>query len=219
MRVGILFDLDGTLLDTLQDLTDSVNYALKQFGCPARSPREIRSFLGSGVAHLLKSALPGKPDDPELSQVLEVYKDYYSRHNCVKTAPYPGVLQAMAVLGEAYPLAIVSNKHHEAAASLCKHFFGENIYALGERGDCPRKPAPDMLLKAMAELGVEGCIYVGDSEVDLETAKNTNVPCLCVTWGFRDEGDLKAAGAKETCASPEQLAEQLIEMVETYYGQ
>ena len=219
MRIGILFDLDGTLLDTLQDLTDSVNHALEQFGCPARTSQEIRSYLGFGVTHLLKSALPGKTEDPELSRVLEIYKNYYAGHNCVKTAPYPGILEAMAVLGETYPLGIVSNKHHGAVVPICQHFFGEDIYALGETGDCPRKPAPDMLLKAMADLGVEGCIYVGDSEVDLETAKNANVPCLSVTWGFRDEGDLKAAGAKETCASPEQLAEQLIEMVETYYGQ
>ena len=214
MKTGILFDLDGTLLDTLQDLTDSVNHTLAHFGCPTRTQQEIRSYLGSGARNLIRQALPGKADDPDLDAALAVYQDWYDTHNRVKTAPYDGILEALAELGKAYPIGIVSNKPHRAVAPMCKEYFGEDIYALGEAPDCPRKPAPDMLYKGMAALGVEKCVYVGDSEVDVFTAKNAGMPCLTVLWGFRDEDFLIENGAEHFCRDPKTLAKTLKELIE-----
>ena len=204
MKTGILFDLDGTLLDTLEDLLDATNVALAHFGCPARTLPELRSFVGNGARNQLRLSLPGRADDPELEQVLAYYKDYYSGHCQNKTAPYPGVMEALAELGE-YPIAIVSNKPDAAVKKLCaEHFPG--IYALGESADCPRKPAPDMVFRAMKEIGVEKCVYVGDSEVDIRTARNAGMPCVCVLWGFRDRPVLEAEGGEYFCESAGELA-------------
>jgi len=214
MKTGILFDLDGTLLDTLEDLTDSVNHILQQFGCPTRTAREIRSYLGTGARNLIRQALPGKADDPDLDAALAVYQDWYDTHNRIKTAPYPGILEALDELKKDYPIAIVSNKPHRAVAPMCKEYFSEDIYALGETDGCPRKPAPDMVYKGMTAIGVEKCIYVGDSEVDIFTAKNAGMPCLSVTWGFRDEDFLLENGAMHFCRDPKELAKTLKEMIE-----
>lgn len=212
MKTGIIFDLDGTLLDTLEDLKDAVNYALSQFGCPGRTAREVCSFVGNGVAKLIERALPGKENDPNPKQVLEVYQTYYNAHCQVKTAPYPGVLDALAILGQKYPVAIVSNKPDVAVKSLCRLHFGE-IYARGETSDCPRKPAPDMVLQTMEKLGMDSCIYVGDSEVDIRTAKNAGVPCVSVTWGFRTEEQLREAGAEYFCREASQLPQIIKEII------
>ena len=217
MKVGILFDLDGTLLNSLEDLRDAVNYALAQFSCPQRSLEEIRRFVGNGVMNLLRQALPGKPTDPSLDSFLEVYTKYYAAHNQDKTRPYDGVLDALEEIKKKYPVAIVSNKHDSAVKTMCRFFFGD-IYARGESGDCLRKPAPDMVHKAMAQLQVDACIYVGDSEVDVLTAKNADVPCLSVLWGFRDQACLLEAGAKHFCHAPNEMEKILSAMVEEYYG-
>ena len=205
MKVGILFDLDGTLLDTLADLTDATNYALGQFGCPERSMDYIRSVIGNGALRQITLALPEDSGlDPQ--EVLSVYKAYYREHCNVKTAPYPGVTEALAELGKKYPIGIVTNKPHAAAASLCAaHFPG--VYALGEAAGVARKPAPDMVRKAMAELGVVACVYVGDSEVDIRTAENANVPCLSVLWGLRSREQLVEAGAAHFCEKAEDLCD------------
>lgn len=203
MKVGIIFDLDGTLLDTLEDLTDATNYALAQFGCPQRSAAYIRSVIGNGALRQITLALPEDTAlDPQ--EVLKVYKAYYGAHCNIKTKPYPGVTDALAELGKKYPIGIVTNKPHGPASDLCAaHFPG--IYALGETAGCARKPAPDMVKKAMAELGVDTCIYVGDSEVDIRTAENTGVPCLSVLWGLRTEEQLIEAGAEYFCRQAEQM--------------
>ena len=198
MKTGILFDLDGTLLNTLEDLLDATNVALAQFGCPARTLAELRTFVGNGARNQIRLSLPGRDDDPDLEEVLAFYKEYYSVHCQNKTAPYPGVMEALAELGEKHPMAIVSNKPDAAVKTLCaQHFPG--IYALGEAADCPRKPAPDMVYKAMKAIGVEKCIYVGDSEVDIRTAKNAGVPCVSVLWGFRDRDVLEEEGGTHFC--------------------
>jgi phosphoglycolate phosphatase len=184
MKKGILFDLDGTLLDTLADLTDSVNYALAQFGCPPRTQDEVRDFIGNGARQLIHLSLPGKADDPDTDQVLACYQQYYKTHSRIKTRPYPGVVETLQTLAAKYPVAIVSNKPDAATKILCREFFGD-IYARGEDADCPRKPAPDMLYKAMEAVGADSCVYVGDSEVDVLTAANAGAECLSVTWGFR----------------------------------
>lgn len=203
-KTGILFDLDGTLLNTLEDLKDATNAALDHFGCPPRSLEEIRSFVGNGARNQLRLSLPGKADDPELETVLSWYKEYYSTHCQIKTAPYGGILSALADLSRDYPVAIVSNKPDAAVKTLCAHFF-PGVYALGESADCPRKPAPDMVFRAMKAIGVESCIYVGDSEVDICTASNAGVRCISVLWGFRDRCLLEAEGGRYFCDSPEGL--------------
>ena len=210
MKTGILFDLDGTLLDTLEDLLDATNVALAHFGCPARTLAELRTFVGNGARNQIRLSLPGKADDPDLDEVLVFYKEYYSGHCQNKTAPYPGVLDALAELSE-YPMAIVSNKPDAAVKKLCEQYF-PGIYALGEAADCPRKPAPDMVYKAMKEIGAEECIYVGDSEVDIRTAKNAGVPCISVLWGFRDRDVLEGEGGQHFCQTAGELVALIREL-------
>ena len=204
MKTGVLFDLDGTLLDTLEDLKDAVNYALSYYGCPQRSLEEIRKFVGNGVRNLLELSLPGKDTDPDFEEFLNTYRDHYAKHNQDKTAPYPGILDALQKVSARYPVGIVSNKHHSAVSAMCKDYFGD-IYARGEQEGCPRKPAPDMIYAAMKDLGIDRCVYVGDSEVDVITAQNANVPCLSVLWGFRDKETLLQTGAKHFCERAEDL--------------
>ncbi len=208
MRIGILWDLDGTLLDTMEDLKDAVNYALRTHGCPERSLKEVRQFVGNGAKRLIALALPGKADDPDVDTVLATFQPYYVAHAQVKTCPYDGILQALEAVGKHYPMAIVSNKPDKAVKILCKEYFGD-IFARGESTDCLRKPKPDMVYKAMEAIGVDTCIYVGDSEVDVLTAQNANVPCLSVLWGFRDKEILEEAGAKYFCSHPDQLLQAL----------
>jgi len=218
MKIAILFDMDGTVLDTLQDLADSINHTMREFGCPERSVKEVRAFLGCGARQLIALSLPGKADDPDLETVLAAYGAYYGQHSQDKTQPYAGIPEALEKLKERYALAVVSNKPDVAVKPLAQQFF-PGIYALGEAADCPRKPAPDMVYKAMRELGVEKCIYVGDTEVDIETARNAGVPCLTVTWGFRDLPELEAAGADYFCDDPADMPQMLDRMVKEVYGQ
>ena len=214
MKTGILFDLDGTLLNTLEDLLDATNYALAAFGHPPRTLPELRRFIGNGAENQIRLSLPeGQKDD--LQQVLAIYKPYYTDHCQIKTKPYDGVPDALKALGEKYPIAIVSNKPDAAVKTLCADYF-PGYYALGEAPDCPRKPAADMVYKAMKAIGVDRCIYVGDSEVDVLTAKNAGVPCVCVLWGFRDKEDMEATGGSIYCEKTEDLV-KIIE--ETIHGQ
>ena len=201
MRIGILWDLDGTLLDTLQDLADGTNHALRQFGYPERTVEEVRRFVGNGAQRLIEQAVPAGAD---VAEVLEAFYAYYNAHCRVKTKPYDGILDALAKLERRFPMAVVSNKPDTAVKQLCAQYFS-GLYARGESADCPRKPAPDMIYKAMDAVGVETCIYVGDSEVDVATARNAGVPCLSVLWGFRDRQTLLNAGADHFCAACEEL--------------
>lgn len=216
MKTGILFDLDGTLLDTLGDLQVAVNHALSQFGYPGREKWEIRSFLGNGMRNLVKRSLPDGVSEERVDEALAIYRAYYESHNQILTAPYEGIYAALEKLKD-YPIGVVSNKQDTAVKPMCHHFFG-SLYALGEVPDLPRKPAPDMIHKAMADLGMDGAIYVGDSEVDLQVAANANLPCLLVTWGFRDRADLEAAGGKHFCHDPANLADAIEKMIKLHYG-
>ena len=209
MKTGILFDLDGTLLDTLEDLKDGVNATLRHFGYPERSLEEVRRFVGNGARLLMDLAVPAGVDATE---ALAYFQGYYREHCQIKTKAYPGIREALAQLGEKYPMAIVSNKPDKAVKVLCADYF-PGIYAIGESTDCPRKPAPDMVYKAMRELGVEKCIYVGDSEVDVLTAQNANVPCLSVLWGFRDRADMEEVGGSHFCENTADLVAKLEEMI------
>ncbi len=215
MKTAILFDLDGTLLDTLGDLHASTNHVLRQFGYPERSIREICRFVGNGAARLIAQAVP-RGADP--APVLAAFQSYYAAHCDILTKPYAGIGEALAVLGERYPLAVVSNKPDPAVKELAKVYF-PGLYARGESTDCPRKPAPDMVQKAMAAIGAGSCIYVGDSDVDIITAKNAGVPCISVTWGFRGEEELRAAGAMHLCHSPAELPALIETIMENEHGQ
>ena len=212
MKTAILFDLDGTLLNTLQDLADATNAALTHFGYPLRTLEEIRKFVGNGARRQMTLSLPDGVSEETIDEVLEWYKDYYAQHTQVKTCPYAGVLEALEEIQKEFPVAIVSNKPDVAVKTLCKAYFGDT-FALGESADCPRKPAPDMVYAAMKAIGAERCIYVGDSEVDVLTAKNAGVPCLTVLWGFRDREILVDAGATHFCADPAELLNSLKAMV------
>ena len=205
MSIGFLFDLDGTLLNTLEDLADGTNHALASFGYPRRTLEEVRRFVGNGAANLIAQAVPAGRDP---APVLKAFQAYYPTHCRIKTAPYPGVLEALAELRKKYPIAIVSNKPDAAVKPLCAHYF-PGIFALGETAGCPRKPDPAMVRKAMEAIGVTDCVYVGDSEVDVLTAKNAGVPCLSVLWGFRDRGQI---GGSRYCGTVDRLVPMLEEM-------
>ena len=209
MKTGILWDLDGTLLDTLQDLADAVNHTMAQFGYPQRTLEEVRRFVGNGARRLIALAVP---ENADVDEVLAAFHAYYDEHCQIKTKAYDGIMEALAVLQQKYPMAIVSNKPDSAVKSLCAQYF-PGLFARGESADCPRKPAPDMVYKAMEAIGVETCIYVGDSEVDVLTAKAAGVPCLSVLWGFRDREEIEAAGGQQFCDDTARLVEKLEEMI------
>ena len=209
MKTGILFDLDGTLLETLEDIMDGVNHTLRDLGYPERTKAEIRRFVGNGARRLMEQAVPAGESAEE---AIAEFQRYYSAHCQIKTRPYDGIPEALAVLAEKYPIAIVSNKPDTAVKPLCDQYF-PGIYARGESAECPRKPAPDMVYQAMESIGVERCIYVGDSEVDVLTAKNAGVPCLSVLWGFRDREEIAAAGGTHFCETTENLINTLEEMI------
>ncbi len=216
MKTGLLFDLDGTLLDTLTDLHRAVCHTLAQFSCPPRTRDEVRQFVGNGAGVLMERALPNKPDDPPLGDVLAAFHTYYDAHCSDNTQPYAGILDALALLRREHPIAIVSNKPDSAVKLLCKRYFGD-LPAFGERAGCPRKPAPDLLLRAMDTLGADDYLYIGDSEVDVATAKNAAIECLSVLWGFRSREVLERAGAAHFCASPDALP-RAIRQLEEHYG-
>lgn len=213
---GIIWDLDGTLLDTLEDLMDATNHALIVFGCPTRSKEEIRRFVGNGAELLICRALPGKPNDPDPMQVLACFREYYDAHCRGKTAPYPGIMELLRGLKEqGYAMAVVSNKPDSAVKILCDdHFPGLFCAVTGEVDGCPRKPAPDLVFRAVRALGLEcgDCVYVGDSEVDVHTARNAAMDCISVVWGFRDRDFLREQGAEHLCQSPADFPGLLKEM-------
>lgn len=198
------------MLDTLGDLHAATNAVLQQFGYPQRTMDEVRRFVGNGARRLIEQAVP-QDQQHMVQQVLDTFQQYYAAHCDILTCPYPGVIPMLGDLGEKYPLAVVSNKPDRAVKELANIYF-PNLYARGESEDCPRKPAPDMVHMAMRALGADRCIYVGDSEVDVLTAQNAAVPCLSVTWGFRDVETLKEAGATYFCHRAEDV-ENCIEKI------
>ncbi len=209
----VLFDLDGTLLDTLDDLTDAVNRTLSRCGLPQRDRREVRSFLGNGARYLMEHAAPGVAGE-RFEQLLRDYKADYDANCRVKTAPYPGIdalLRALRAAG--CRTGIISNKPDSAVQPLYEAFFADTMdTAVGEREGIRRKPAPDTVLAAMERLGAaaEQTLYVGDSEVDIRTAQNAGVDCASVTWGFRDPEELKRSGAQMLFDTAEALQAYLL---------
>ncbi len=211
---AILFDLDGTLLNTLDDLTDSVNMTLRAHGFPLRGREEIRKFLGNGSEFLMRSALPEGEREDIFAACLAEYQAYYRAHMEEKTAPYEGILPLLQRLRESgRRIGVVSNKFDAAVKGLCKQYFPHCIdAAAGETEGIRRKPAPDMVFAAAKRLGVavSDCLYIGDSEVDIQTAKNAGIECVSVCWGFRDAAFLEQAGATQTVHTPQELEKLLL---------
>lgn len=195
----IVFDMDGTILNTLDDLADAVNVALWAYQMPERTIEEVRRFVGNGIRLLMERAVPDGADNPQFEEVFAKFKEYYGVHCNDKTRAYDGILPLFRELKEAgYAMAIVSNKIDSAVKELSEIYFdGIITVAIGETEGVAKKPAPDMVEKALKELGKtkETAVYVGDSDVDLMTAKNSGLPCISVLWGFRDEAFLKEHGA------------------------
>lgn len=196
----VIFDLDGTLLNTLEDLKDSVNYALGNAGMPLRSIEEIRNFVGNGVKRLLELAVPEGEENPCFEEVFGAFRNYYSQHCNDKTAPYPHIVELLKALKEkGYKMAIVSNKYYDGVQELNRLYFADYIsVAIGEKEGIRKKPAPDTVLAALEELGSskENSVYVGDSEVDIATAANTGMDCIAVAWGFRTRKEQERAGGR-----------------------
>ena len=210
----VLFDMDGTLLDSLDGLMASTNAALIRCGYPPRTRGEIRAFVGNGVGKLIERALPGGLGNPDYDACLAAFKEDYKTAMFTGTRPYPGMTALAADLRRAgIRTAVVSNKIESAVVELARRFFGDSLEAaVGDRPGRQRKPAPDGVLAALDALGMgaDTAVYVGDSEVDLETARNAGVPCLAVCWGNRTEAQLRAAGAERIFADAAALREALL---------
>lgn len=210
-----IFDMDGTILDTLEDLRDSVNAALAWAGFPARTTEEIRAFVGNGAKKLIERAVPDGAGADTANQVLAWYRAYYEAHAQEKTAPYPGVCGMLEALHAAgVRLAVVSNKPDGAVKKLAEHYFpGVFDAAIGAMDGTAVKPAPDALWAAMRLLGVAAgeTVYIGDSDVDVMTAKNAGTAGVAVAWGFRSEAFLRGCGAQVIVHSAAELAERLLD--------
>ena len=210
----LIFDLDGTLLNTITDLAAAVNHALTLHGYPTHTEAAILRMVGNGVAVLVARALPEGEENPDYPQVYADFRSYYEAHKADATAPYDGILPMLSALSAAgYPMGIVSNKFDPAVKALAAAFFSDTIHvAVGESETVAKKPAPDAVFVALRELGADaaGAVFIGDSEVDIETARNAGLPCLSVGWGFRTPDELKAKGADHDFMTPEELTEYLL---------
>lgn len=209
----VIFDMDGTILDTLEDLTDSTNYALCVHNLPQRTMEEVRQFVGNGIGKLIERAVPLGTKKELEEQVLATFKAYYGEHCAVKTRPYEGILEVLRTLRErGYLTAVVSNKADFAVQSLVQDYYpGLFDAAVGEKEGVRRKPAPDSVFEVLHLLGIEkeAAVYVGDSDVDLDTAKNAGLEAIAVEWGFRDREFLLAHGARVIVGKPMEILEQL----------
>jgi len=209
--VTYIFDLDGTLLDTLDDLMAAVNHALRRYGMPVHSREDIRRFVGNGVRLLMVRAVPDGERNPMFEDVFRTFREYYMEHSLDTTRPYDGIPELLAELKAlGCRTAVVSNKFCAATQDLCRHFFPDTIeVAIGEHEaeGIRKKPYPDTVFEALRQLGVdrEGAVYIGDSDVDLQTARNAGLPCISVLWGFRDREFLKANGATTFVAAPREI--------------
>lgn len=211
----VIFDLDGTLINTLEDLKDSTNYALSCLNYPTKTIDEICQFVGNGVAKLIERAIPDGKDNPDFQQCLETFKNHYSKNMYNKTAPYDKIPQMLKTLKQkGYITAVVSNKFDMAVKELCSKYFPDLIdFAAGENEACGirKKPAPDTVLKVLEKFNLTNneAVYVGDSDVDIMTAKNSKMPCISVTWGFRNREFLIKHDAEIIIDSPDEIIDIL----------
>ncbi|DAA83320.1 MAG TPA: HAD family hydrolase [Cyanobacteria bacterium UBA10660] len=215
MKKTVIFDLDGTLLNTLDDLADSTNYALSKFGYPTRTIDEVRQFVGNGVAKLIERAIPEGKNNPNFEKCLAIFKENYAQNMYNKTAPYNGIIEMLSNLkSKGIKIAVVSNKFDLAVKELCKKYFEGFIdFAAGENEaqGIKKKPAPDTVISVLNEFNFasEDAVYVGDSDVDIMTAKNSKMSCISVTWGFRDEKFLLENGATILINAPSEIYNHL----------
>lgn len=207
-----IFDLDGTLLSSLADLAASCNYALRTNGMPERTLDEVRRFVGNGVKKLMERATPDGLQNPLFDKTLADFRQHYMKHNLDTTCPYEGVMPMLEELQRrGKKVAVVSNKFYAATQELCHHFFGDLVtVAIGEREDIRKKPAPDTVIEALRQLNAtaEESVYIGDSDVDIDTARNAGMPCISVLWGFRDKEFLIEHGATTLVATPQEILKQ-----------
>lgn len=211
----VIFDLDGTLLDTLDDLTDGVNLAMRAFLMPEHTREEVRMAVGNGVAVLMEKMVPHGRENPAFLDCLACFRREYARVAACHTHPYAGIDEMLTTLDRhGLQLAVVSNKFHDAVAALTRQYFPIIHAVAGEREDAGirKKPAPDTVFAIMRELGASpaACVYVGDSDVDIRTAENAGIPCISVAWGFRSEPFLRAAGATQIVHTPAELADAIL---------
>ncbi|MBO5127595.1 MAG: HAD-IA family hydrolase [Clostridia bacterium] len=211
-----IFDLDGTLLDTLDDLWEAVNHTMDAHGFPRRTRDEVRAFVGNGVERLIELSLgiPDAQNHPDFAGIVADYRAYYAANSEHKTAPYPGVCDLIRrLLADGIAVSVVSNKPHGATVTLCAKYFPDVTMVCGEREaeGIRRKPWPDTVFKAVDDLGLTpaDCVYIGDSEVDILTAKNAGMDCISVLWGFRDEDELREAGGTTFVRTAEELYREL----------
>lgn len=209
-----VFDLDGTLLNTLEDLADAVNYSLAQFGMPQRTIEEVRNYVGNGIRLLIERSVPNGTDLPVIDNVFECFKKYYQEHCNDKTKAYDGIIDMLKELKQSgIKLAVLSNKVQNAVTKLCDIYFDNLLdITFGAREGIVKKPAPDALLEcaAIADIALEDIAYIGDSDVDVLTARNAGVDCIAVSWGFRDKGVLIKAGADKIADNIQVLKAELL---------
>ena len=212
---AVLFDMDGTLLNTLEDLTHAVNHTLAAFGYPTRTAEQVRAAVGNGIARLMERVLPGGAADPKMAEALAAFQAYYTTHCDRHTRPYEGVLEALAALDEAgVKLGVVSNKNDEAVQVLARQHFGSLIHtAVGGREGVPKKPAPEMPLLALEALDAtpERTLFVGDSDVDSETANHSGMDCMLVSWGFREREGLAALHPRYLVDDPAEMPAHILQ--------
>lgn len=212
---AVIFDLDGTLLDTLEDLMNSVNHALTLMNMPQRSLDEIRHFVGNGVQRLIELAVPEGTEEKVTDRVFDLFKKHYAVHCNDKTGLYPGIQELLAILrDQGFLMAIVSNKLQEGVDALSEQYFAPYTQvAIGARDGILKKPEPDTVIEALRLLGIskEQAVYVGDSEVDIATADNVGMDCITVEWGFRTRAEQEAAGGKIFVSEPDEIVPLLYE--------
>ncbi|MCI8386862.1 MAG: HAD family hydrolase [Clostridiales bacterium] len=210
-----IFDLDGTILDTLDDLADSTNYVLTKAGMPTRTRDEVRRFVGNGIHKLIERAVPANTSDEQIESVFEAFKEHYKSHSAIHTRPYDGTIELLTALRNGgCKTAVVSNKADFAVKDLCEQYFPHMFdIAVGERENVRRKPAPDAVNAILDTLNIsrENAIYIGDSDVDIETAKNCGMDCISVTWGFRDREFLLEHGAQKLISEPDEIRKLILE--------
>lgn len=204
---NIIFDLDGTLLNTIEDLTDGVNHVMEMYGYNTYSISQIKSFVGNGIMKLMETAVPNGKENEKFDEMYNEFKSYYTNHCRIKTRPYDDILNLLSLLKEqGYGLAIVSNKNDGAVKELAEYFFDDYInIAIGQSETTRKKPAPDTVYEAMKELPKGKCLYVGDSEVDKMTADNAGTDCVLVSWGFRDKAMLESLKPLSVIDLPKEL--------------
>ena len=210
-----VFDMDGTILNTLEDLKDSLNYCLSASGFPERSLEEVRRFVGNGIRKLIERGVPAGSDEAVIERVYTLFNEYYPAHCAIHTAPYPGIPELLKTLKKGgWKIAVVSNKADYAVQPLCKQYFGDIFdYAVGEKPGVRKKPAPDAVEEVLRVLQEprSAAVYIGDSEVDVATAAAAGIPCIAVDWGFRTPEELRAAGADRIVSDCEALLHALKE--------